>query len=128
MPQPRRFNPSALQFPCKRGFVQKHRLIFSRVFLVWQVVQPVVGLRGAPLSTQDQTKSEIVPGLCPVLTRVIEIGVHLSGVCIAEAAHFQFDDEPTSRSMMKEHQVDIEPDVIDPEASLSTDVADAEFC
>jgi hypothetical protein len=44
--------------------------------------------------------------------------MHLSGICIAESAHFEIDDNQASKPAMKEEQIDPKPGIVDAKSLL----------
>jgi len=55
-----------------------------------------------------------------MLARVVQIEMHLPSVRVAEATDLEIDDDQTSQTSMKEHQIDPKPRVVDSQAALPT--------
>ena len=109
--------------------VWQHGLVLRREYLVRQAFQRVVCFGRTFFGAQDQADRRILAGLHPVLARVVQIEVHLSGVGVAELADLEVDDDEALQTPMEEQQVDAEPRVVDSQSALATDEGEvvAEF-
>lgn len=73
------------------------------------------------VGAEDQADRRILFGVRPVLARVIEIEVHLSGVGVRELAELQVDYDQATKTSMKEEQIDAVPFITDAQPTLAAD-------
>src|SRR5579875_1275479 len=91
-----RSSSSRFQFPARllqlfgdELFVRQNGLVLGGQNFVGQIVQGVVSFRSSLLRAEDEAHWRVLAWLYPMLTRVVEIEVHLAGVGVAELANLQ---------------------------------------
>jgi hypothetical protein len=65
-----------------------------------------VGDSGVVFGTEDQADRRVFIWICPMLARVIQVEIHLSGVGVSEFTKFQLDNDQASKPSMEEEQID----------------------
>ena len=76
------------------------------------------------LRTQNQPDRRILAVLHPVLSSVVQIQVHLTGVGVGELAELQVDDHQTTQAPVEKQQINAVPLVTDAEPPLPANEAE----
>ena len=69
--------------------------------------------------TENQAHRWILIGQHPMFPSIVQIQIHLPGICVRELADFQINDNQTTEPAMKEEQVNPIPFSADAEPSLA---------
>ena len=72
-------------------------------------------------SAQDESHRRVLARQHPVLTRIIKVQVHLSGIRVRKFAELEVDDDEASQSSVEEQQIYTIPLVPDTQSVLTPD-------
>ena len=81
--------------------------------------RPSRAYRATATCAENQPYRRVLILMCPVLTGIIEIKVHLSSISMGEFAHFKINDDKTSQDSVEENEIYTEPPVADAKTALS---------
>jgi hypothetical protein len=79
-----------------------------------------VSFRCAFFRTQDQAHRRVFSLFHPMLACVIQVEVHLSGICIAKLADFEINDNQAVEPTVEKEQIDPKPSVVNTKPPLPT--------
>src|SRR5580700_4083468 len=96
----------------------QRKLVLAGQNLVVQISQRVVSDGFVLLRAKDQSQGWVLMGQSPVLPRIVQVQIHLSGIGVGEFSDLQIDYYQAAQSSMKEQQIDAIPLVTDAQASL----------
>src|ERR1700689_3386116 len=91
------------------AFVWKRELVLSREHSIPQALQSIVRDRAVLFRTENQADRRILIRECPVLTSIVQIEIHLSGVGVSELTNLQIDDNQATQPPIEKQQVDAIP-------------------
>src|ERR1017187_3694967 len=106
------------------GLVGEIQLVLAGEHLVREVAQSIMSDSRVSFRAQYQSHRRVLVRMGPMLARVVQIQVHLTGIGVCELTEFQIHDYESPKAAVEENQINPVPFGSDAQPFLSSDECD----